>query len=116
MTNWLLAPVVFLLLPILIPFAVLCGWLHRRRLEHAARESGCPECGTILGVDALELAKIAVRERMAERRRQYPNIKFRLARSEDAVCPRCGVTLRYDETTRTFHLLKPSASVDQPNA
>lgn len=68
--------------------------LHLRRLRRAARGFACPECGATLGDQALDLAEALARRRWDELRERHPDVRFRLERLADAVCPRCGAWFR----------------------
>ena len=91
-----------LLLPVILPLTVLGQKRYQKRLRGLAEGFPCVECGQNIGVEALQLADDRWDEMLAERRRLYPNIKFRLVRDLQALCPHCGCEYRYQEAEATF--------------
>ena len=91
-----------LLLPVILPLTVLGQKRYQKRLRGLAEGFPCVECGQNIGVEALQLGDDRWDEMLAERRRLYPNIKFRLVRDLQALCPHCGCEYRYQEAEATF--------------
>ncbi|MBN70070.1 MAG: hypothetical protein CME32_12430 [Gimesia sp.] len=91
-----------LLLPVILPLTVLGQKRYQKRLRGLAEKYVCVECGELLGTEAIQLADERWEEMSEERRRRSPNIKFRLVRNLQAICPHCGCEYRYQEAEATF--------------
>lgn len=113
MKKWMLVPLVILLFPVFLAYGVFTHFQRRRRMRQAAKRSVCPECGTILGDDALRLADQLWIEDVSRLRRQNPGVKFRLVRLVDAVCQSCGASLRFSEKTNVFEITKRIPRLDE---
>src|SRR4051794_19567613 len=85
--NTLLLIVFVLCMPLWIPAALVMHALDRHRLRKAARAFACVTCGRSLGREALARADEAWSEQVAELMRQHPDVRFRLLRTLDAICP-----------------------------
>jgi hypothetical protein len=93
---------VVLLLPVLIPVAML---LHRKYecvLRRTAEGFVCLSCREVLGVASVRRADDAWVAYMARLRREHPGVLFRLLRLTHAICVHCGQEYTYREKERTF--------------
>ncbi len=109
----LLMAVLIAILPVLLPFVFIQQAIHDRRVRRAAEAFACLRCGAILGTRAVMLADQEFGRRMAQLRRDHPNIKFRMFRTLHALCPVCGQKHCYLEKQRTF-ILTPDSPADLP--
>ena len=89
-------------LPVMIPIAMLSYVLETRRLRTAANRLPCPMCGRPLGTGAVALADSTWRAYVAELRRSSPGVRLRLVRLYHAICPACGQQLKFSDSTKTF--------------
>lgn len=96
------ATVLIVGLPILLPLAAVLHVRDRRWRRLAAEAFACVQCGGILGPAALARADAEWAEHLAQWCREHPGHTFRLVRELDAVCTRCDMPYRYDEKCRTF--------------
>ena len=97
-----LATVLILGLPVILPLAALLHTREMRRRRRTADVFPCVQCGQILGLAALERADTAWAEHVDQMYREHPGYMFRLVRDLDAVCTRCGAPCRYDDKRHTF--------------
>ena len=91
-----------LLLPLIMPVAIVSDFVYRRRMLKAAIAFRCENCGTILGKKSLSLANEAWSKKMAETRARYPGVRLRIVRDLHAICPACATQYRYFERDRVF--------------
>jgi hypothetical protein len=98
------------LLPIIIPIAIILNELRGRRLRKTARTFVCVRCGRVLGTEALARAREVESEHSRELMRRYPNKIFRIAPLVDAVCLGCNTWYRFRDRERTFVVKEPLAS------
>lgn len=96
------ATVLILSLPVLLPVVAVLEARDRRRLRAAADAFACLECGEILGLAALERADADWAGHLARLHREHPGCRFRLVRDVHAVCTRCGARYRFDEKSAIF--------------
>lgn len=96
-----LATVAFvLLLPVLVPFALVSDFVGRRRMRSVILASKCPACGAQLNLDALALGEARWKEVAREIWASHsPDTRLRIVRSIHAVCCACGVELTYREAS-----------------
>lgn len=92
----------FVALPLLLPLALAGGLLRQRRLRAVARTQCCPICGAALGLASVRAGDQHWTAQLTELRRRFPDGRFRFARLVDAICPVCGVHLRFDEANRAL--------------
>lgn len=85
-----------LLLPIILPFALIQGHFETRRIKKVIRNFIC-SCGTRLGDEAIRLGNQRWAAIIAEMHARYPGVKPLIRRSVHAVCPTCGCEYRYRE-------------------
>ena len=93
---------VVLLLPLIVPTALVMDSLYRYRLRSAAGRFACTGCGQILGRESLRLADIEWANRMEEMRIKHPDVKWRVVRDVHAICPNCWKCHRYLEEAKDF--------------
>src|SRR5687767_3806646 len=65
-----------LLLPVILPVALLFDAAFRHRLRTAAGSFRCTACGTVLGLESLRLADAAWAENMRQKHERHPGIRF----------------------------------------
>ena len=87
---------VLLSFPILLPCGIGLNIWNRRKLERAIAQCRCPKCGEKLSMESLALADSRWKSHINAIKAEHPGVRFRIARSLDAVCVRCGVGLVYD--------------------
>ena len=97
-----IATVLVVGLPALLPLAASLHVRDRRRRRRAAETFACTRCGAILGAAALARADVEWAEHVAQLCREHPGYRFRLVRELDAVCIRCDAPYHYEEERRTF--------------
>jgi len=92
-----------LLLPIILPLVALHNKREKRKLRQLADQFVCLECGSIIGAESLRLAddrwSEIVKKIMSD---NDSEIRLRLARTLDAVCPHCGCIYIYRQAENTF--------------
>jgi hypothetical protein len=91
-----------LLLPVIVPVALLLDAAYRHRVRAAARWFRCTGCGSVLGLESLRLADAAWAEKMRLLQERHPGIKFQIIRNLHAICAVCGRRYRYQDNNRTF--------------
>ena len=91
-----------LLLPLLIPAAVVVSIVNDRRVRNAAKAFACSNCGNALGTMAVKLADEAWTERMRTFWHNHPGVRYRTVRDLHAICPTCGTRYKFIESERTF--------------
>lgn len=95
-----------LILPLLIPCAIISNWLYLRRLRSAAEAELCPLCRHPLGIEALLESDKQWDAHVSELRRTHPGVRLRLIRRHHAVCPGCHACLRFVDSAKSFAPLK----------
>lgn len=105
----LLAVVVLLTLPLLIPVMLVWEAIRERKKRTVASSFACLKCGAILGAAAVRLANEVYKEEMRKLWEQKPpGVKWRLApRTLHAICLACGTRYTYLEKERTFVIEEP---------
>jgi DNA-directed RNA polymerase subunit RPC12/RpoP len=99
-----------LLLPLLLPTALVLHAIYLHQLRSAAARFVCTDCGQILGRESLRLADVEWAKRMKKMRIEHPGVRFRVVRAFHAICSRCGKSYRLLEQTRGFEELAESPS------
>lgn len=100
------------LLPILLPVAVIQNQLRNRRILKLARDLDCASCGARLGAEAIQLGAQRWAAIVARHHEMYPFAKLRLVRDVDAVCPRCGCEYSYRDNALRVRIDTPPDIVD----
>jgi RNase P subunit RPR2 len=95
------------LLPAIIPAAIMLAALQKHRLRKAAKSFVCVNCGRVLGTGALARADEAWSEHMRELMRQHPGVRLRMLRTVHAICLGCDTCYRFREKERTFFVEEP---------
>jgi hypothetical protein len=108
----LLAVVMVLLLPIIIPLAAFLVARDNRRMRRKALETKCLKCGHCLGDAAIERGEVAWRERMSDLHSgaEWGIRRRRIVRDIHAVCTNCGAAYQYVTQTAEF-VLAPRRAV-----
>jgi YgiT-type zinc finger domain-containing protein len=99
------------LLPIMLPVAVIQNQMRNRRILKLARDLDCASCGARLGAEAIQLGAQRWAAIVTRHHALYPGTRLRLVRDVDAVCPRCGREYSYQDADRSL-ILKPNISAD----
>src|SRR5688572_1643370 len=94
------------LLPIMLPVAIIQNQMRSRRILKLACDLDCASCGTRLGTEAIQLGAQRWAAIVAGRHAMYPGMKLRLVCDVDAVCPHCGREYLYRDVDRAL-ILKP---------
>jgi hypothetical protein len=94
------------LLPIMLPVAVIQNQMRNRRILKLARDLDCAACGARLGAEAIQLGAQRWAAIAARSHSMYPGTKLRLVCDVDAACPRCGREHLYRDADRSL-ILKP---------
>ncbi len=95
-----------LLLPVLVPVAWMQHASEKRRMQAAARQTICIECGCLLTDGSLTRAVDLWRAYMAKLQRDHPTMLFRVVRPYDAVCLACGLEYKWTNEMRVFQPLQ----------
>lgn len=99
----ILVLVFILLLPILVPYFLLKNQVEKRRRRQLASRFVCEQCGEVIGVEAIRLADERWSKIVEKIRSEIDSeIRLRLARTVDAICPHCGCQYCYREEGQTF--------------
>ena len=92
----LIALSIALLLPVILPAVAFLNWRDTARLKRKARQTHCPNCGHLLGDEAIERGEAAWRERMSKLHwRPEMGIRRRVVRDIHAVCPNCNAAYEF---------------------
>ncbi|WP_145454260.1 hypothetical protein [Gimesia panareensis] len=99
----LVLPIFILLLPVTLPLIGIQLKRDQKRKRTLAERFVCVECGEVIGLEAIRLAderwsKI-VEKILSENNTE---IRLRLVRTVDAICPHCGCQYCYREEEQTF--------------
>jgi len=99
----LLAALLLVASPILIPIALIGSYFADRRKWRVAGRAPCAKCGRVLGIKSLELSDQRAAEYGAEQQRLHPGVKFRLVRTVFAICTACGAEYGYRDGVFTLN-------------
>jgi hypothetical protein len=102
-------------LPVSVPIAIFLSKRDRRRMQAAALNARCVECGATLGLAALDRADKEWADHVAALQRDQPTMRFRLVRRVLARCSNCGAEYGFDARTRTFSRVEASGATKQPD-
>jgi hypothetical protein len=92
-----------LILPAIIPLAIVTSYLGRRRVRSVIVASKCPACGAQLDLEAIARGDARWREIAREIwASSPPHVRLRLVRDVHAVCCACGAELNYREGGRSL--------------
>ncbi len=91
-----------LLLPVLVPVAWMQHASEKRRMQAAARQTTCTECGCLLTDESLTRAEDLWSAYMEKWQRDHPTMRFRVVRPYDAVCFACGQEYKWTSEMRVF--------------
>jgi hypothetical protein len=92
-----------LLLPVIIPFGIVTGYVGRRRMRSVILASKCPACGAQLDIEAIARGEARWKEIAREIwASSPPHVRLRVVRDVHAVCCACGAELTYRETSRSL--------------
>ena len=108
------AILIVLALSVLIPYAIVVSFLAERRRHRDAERSRCVTCGRILGAQSLKRSNEYWREYVRQLHLSHLGVKFRLVRTNWAICANCGAAYTYAASTRTFESteLEPLPTAD----
>ncbi len=101
----LIAALVVIASPVLIPVAFALHARDRRAMLAIAERTQCKLCGATLGAASLEQADREWAEHVAALHRDRPGIRFRLVRCLWAICAACGGRHGFNAERRLFTLL-----------
>jgi hypothetical protein len=93
-------------LPVLLPIAWMQHASEKRRMQVAARQTTCVECGCLLTDESLTLAIDLWSAYMTKLQRDHPAVRFRVIRPYDAVCIACGQEYKWANEMRVFQPLQ----------
>ena len=93
--GFLITVLFVLLLPIILPIALIQDRLRTRRIASVIRDFVCELCGTTLGMEAVRLGDERWRAVIADLHARFPDTRFRIVRDIHAVCPKCGREYMY---------------------
>jgi len=96
---WLVVIGFVLLLPVIIPCAIVLVMVEEHRKRKSAGGFVCLTCGKVLGVESLKLSDEEQRKLAAERPDECMR---RMVRTCHAICPSCGTRYTYVSEKRTF--------------
>jgi hypothetical protein len=99
----LLAVLMFVGSPVLIPLAFASVARDRRRMLAIAERTACTRCGALLGAASMERADREWEAHVAALQRDRPGVRFRpKPRHLFAVCECCGARYDFDRENRAF--------------
>jgi hypothetical protein len=101
-SNFLIVVAFVVLLPVIIPAALVIAAVNKHRRRKVAQAFVCVRCREVLGPKSLEPADDEWRKDMKELRRKYPHLKIRVVRTCHAICPTCGTRYTFRDKERTF--------------
>ena len=99
-------------LPVLLPIAWMQQESEKRRMQAAARQTTCIECGYPLTDASLTLAVDMWRAYMAKLQQDHPYMQFRVVRPYDAVCIACGQEYKWANEMSVFQPLQATQLED----
>ena len=111
--GFLLVVLSILLLPVILPIALIQDQLRTRRIAKVVCSFVCVSCGTPLGTEALRLGNARWSEIIADSHRRFSGIKFRTLRDIHAVCPKCGCEYMYRDADFSL-VVRPQQECAQP--
>ena len=91
-----------LLLPVLIPCAIISHTIEEKRKRAAAECFVCVKCGGVLGEESLRRSDSVWKREMEELQRENPDTRFRVVRVVHAICVSCEQEYSYYENKKTF--------------
>ena len=86
-----------LLLPVLIPYALVLVAVENRRKRRAAALFVCVKCGKVLGLEAIRISDEEERKSAQER---AGDVMWRTVRTCHAICPSCGARYFFSDRAR----------------
>jgi hypothetical protein len=95
--------------PVWLPIGFFLAKRDRRRMQAAALHARCVVCRATLGIAALDRADKEWGDHLAVLQRDYPSMRFRLARKVLARCTNCGAEYGFDARTRIFRRVEEAA-------
>lgn len=99
------AVVVFvLLLPVIVPVAVVLHYVHQRKMRALILSARCPKCFAPLDDAAIARADERWREIMLDMSRQHPGARLRVVRDLHATCTICGAEITFVDASHTLIL------------
>jgi hypothetical protein len=101
----LIAVLVVIASPVLIPVALALHERERRAMRAIAETTRCKRCGATLGAASLEQADQAWADHVAALHRDHPGVRFRLLRGLWALCAVCAARYGFNAERRVFTLL-----------
>ena len=99
-----------LLLPVTLPIALVVisvAECHKRKQKcRCAEATACEKCGATLGRESLKLADKAWAEHFRKIMADAANrqVRLRIVRTLDAICPACGARYTYFEKRQKFEI------------
>jgi hypothetical protein len=103
---FLIAALFILLLPIILPIALIHDRLRVRRIAKIVCSFVCISCGTVLGTEGLRLGNERWKVILANHGASSPGARFRILRDIHAVCPKCGCDYMYRDVDHSL-VLRP---------
>ena len=92
-----------LAIPALVPVAIAAELLRKRRLRKSVITFHCLQCGSILGAQSIHLANKKWASILTAILNSHPDdVRLRIVRDLDAICPDCGCPYVYRDQERTF--------------
>jgi len=95
------------LLPAIIPVAIVLNLLQKFRMRKAAKTFKCIKCGRELGIASLHRADHVWSNYVRELTRNDPGVRLRLLRSVHAICLGCNTWYRFHKKDRLFVVEEP---------
>ncbi len=93
--GFLITVLFILLLPIILPIALIQDWRRTRRIAKVISSFVCVSCGAMLGMEAVRLGDERWRAIIADLHERFPNDRLRILRDIHAICPKCGREYMY---------------------
>jgi len=95
---------VIVLLPVIIPAALILDALNNLRKRQVAASFKCLTCGQVLDIPSLHLADHEWSKKLKDLHQAYPFTRFRMLRTCHAICAACGTPYTFRQKERTFVL------------
>jgi len=95
--GFLITVLFVLLLPVILPIALIQDRLRTRRIAKVVCGFICVSCGATLGMEAVRLGDERWRAIIADLHSRFPDTRFRIFRDIHAICPKCELEYMYQD-------------------
>lgn len=96
-------------IPLWLPVVIASRLFQRQWLLRKAESCNCPECGVLLGSEAVYAADAAVEAAREKWQKSNPRTRARTVRWLDCICQSCGAPLCYRGSAKRFVRLQTEA-------